>query len=506
MRPSRLIPLIVATALFMENTDSTVISTSLPEIARDLGEAGRTLARIPTLSPSEYDALISKDIFALKLALTAYLISLAIFIPISGWTADKFGARTVFRSAMMVFLIGSVCCSLATNQEMLVLFRFLQGVGGAMMVPVGRLVLLRNVPKNELVQALAWLTMPALVGPVIGPMLGGFITTHFGWRWIFVINIPIGIVGIILATLFIENVREENVPPLDIKGFLLSGIGLTLLMFGLATSGQHLIPTDASIASIVIGLFICVGYVVYALRITDPVIDLSLFRIPSFAISIVAGTLFRIGTGAIPFLLPLMLQRGFGYTPFQSGTITFISAAGALFMKTLASRILRRYGFRQVLTINAVIGGGFLAINGLFSMATPIWLIMTILFIGGCFRSLQFTAINAISYADISKRRMSSATSLASVMQQLSASIGISLGAFVLETYNGGILTQESDFFPAFATVALVTASSALLFMYLSNDAGAEMSGYKPNAVAETSRQSTALNQESDERTDNKPT
>ena len=239
MRPSRLLPLIIATALFMENTDSTVISTSLPAIAEDLGA----------------------DPIALKLALTSYLISLAIFIPISGWMADKYGARTVFTAAIGVFMAGSLACAGANSLEGFVIARFAQGMGGAMMVPVGRLVLLRSVPRNEIVQALATLTIPALVGPVVGPPLGGFITTYFDWRWIFFINIPIGILGIVLATIFVPNIREDDTPPLDMVGFLLSGIGLALLMLGLASGGRHLIPAEFSLGCVIVGLICVVLYV-----------------------------------------------------------------------------------------------------------------------------------------------------------------------------------------------------------------------------------------------------
>ena len=454
MRRSRLIPLVVSTALFMENVDSTVISTSLPEIAASLQE----------------------DVFALKLAMTSYLISLAIFIPVSGWMADRFGAKTIFRNAIIVYMCGSLGSAFAINLEMLVLTRFLQGVGGAMMVPVGRLFLLRNVPRHEIVQALAWLTIPALVGPVMGPLIGGFITTHFGWRWIFCLNIPTGCLGIFLTSRYFVNIREEDVPPLDWKGFTLSGISLTMLLLGLSSSGQHLIPTSLTLGLIIAGFCGCLLYAVYALRSPAPLLDLSLFKIPSFSISIIGGTFFRIGTGASPFLLPMMLQMGFGYTPMQSGSITFISAAGALFMKTLASRILKQFGFRMVLSVNAVIAGVFIGLCGFFTVQTPFWLMLLILFIGGCFRSLEFTSINSIAYADISNRRMSAATSLSSVMQQVSVSLGISIGAFVLEYSNAGILNAQSDFVTSFVFVALVSASSCCFFALLKPDAGADLS------------------------------
>lgn len=460
MRQSRLLPLIIATALFMENTDSTVISTSLPVIAQDLGT----------------------DPIALKLALTSYLVSLAIFIPISGWMADKYGARTIFTIAIGVFMAGSLACAGAGSLEGFVIARFVQGMGGAMMVPVGRLVILRSVPRHEIVQALATLTIPALIGPIVGPPLGGFITTYFHWRWIFFINIPIGILGIVLATLFVPNIREEDTPPLDILGFLLSGIGLALLMLGLATGGRHLIPTEVSIACVIVGAVSLVLYVFHARRSPHPVLNLGLLKVPTFRASVLGGSLFRIGIGAIPFLLPLMLQIGFGLNPLASGSLTFIAAAGALFMKTLAKRILEHTGFRRLLTVNAFIGAAFVAANGFFTPETPHWLIMIILFIGGCFRSLQFTSLNAIGYADVSHRQMSSATSLSSALQQVSLSIGVAFGAFVLETaasLGGTGEITAADFGPAFWAVACVSALSGFVFFNLSPTAGAEMSGHR---------------------------
>jgi EmrB/QacA subfamily drug resistance transporter len=458
MRRDRLIPLIIATGLFMENTDATVISTSLPVIASDLHQ----------------------DPLALKLALTSYLVSLAIFIPISGWMADRFGAKTVFRAAIGVFMAGSLACAMTSTLGGFVASRFAQGVGGAMMVPVGRLVLLRSIPRRELVSAMAWLTMPALVGPVIGPPLGGFITTYFNWRWIFFINIPIGLVGIVLTSLYIENTREPERQRLDVIGFVLSGLGLALLMLGLSTWGRHLVPAWMSVMSGALGLAFCLAYVVHARRTPQPLIDLSLLRLPSFRDGLVGGLLFRVGVGAIPFLLPLMLQLGFGLSALQSGLLTFASAAGALFMKSLAARILRALGFRNVLTWNALIAAASIAVTGLLTPATPGWLIIGLLLIGGCFRSLQFTSLNTIVYADVPTERMSRATSLVSVTQQISLSLGIAVGAFVLEATSAsasGHALTAGDFWPAFAGVALISASASLAFRRLDPDAGAEMAG-----------------------------
>jgi len=444
----------------MENTDSTVISTSLPMIAETLGT----------------------DPIALKLALTSYLVSLAIFIPISGWMADKYGARTIFTAAIGVFMAGSLACAASTSLEWFVIARFVQGAGGAMMVPVGRLVLLRSVPRSEVVQALATLTIPALVGPIVGPPLGGFITTFFHWRWIFFINIPIGILGIVMALRFVPNIKEDDTPPLDTIGFLLSGFGFALMMLGFASSGRHLIPGEISAGCVIVGAICLVLYVFHARRTPYPVLHLNLLKIPTFRISVAGGFMFRIGIGAIPFLLPLMLQVGFGLSPLASGSLTFIAAVGALFMKTMAKRILERFGFRRVLTINAVIGASFVAANGFFTPDTPHWLIMILLLVGGCFRSLQFTSINAIAYADISNREMSYATSLASALQQVSLSVGVAVGAFVLEYVaglNGDATITAGDFGPAFWFVAFISALAAFIFARLHPTAGAEMSGHR---------------------------
>lgn len=409
-------------------------------------------------------------------------MSLAIFIPVSGWMADRFGARTVFRAALAVFMAGSLACAASNSLAAFVAARFLQGMGGAMMVPVGRLLLLRSIPKSELVGAMAYLTIPALVGPVFGPPLGGFITTYFDWRWIFFINLPIGLLGILLASLFIPNVREVERPPLDLAGFVLSGIGLAALMLGFAGGGRHLLPTELTTACVLGGAGLLLLYVRHARRTAHPLLKLDLLRCPTFRATIVGGSLFRIGVGAVPFLLPLMLQIGFGLSPLESGLLTFASAAGALFMKALAAGILRRFGFRAVMTANAFVASAFLAANGLFTPATPHWLIVAILLVGGCFRSLQFTSINAIGYADVASRDMGSATALTSVAQQLSLSVGVALGGLILQGANGwrgGAELGAQDFWPAFLAVALISALSGFVFARLAPDAGAEMSGHR---------------------------
>ncbi len=453
-----LIPLIVACALFMENLDSTAISTALPAIAASLGE-----------SPLK-----------LSLAITAYLFSLAVFIPISGWVADRFGARRVFRLAILVFMLGSVLCSFVGSLFGFVLARMLQGMGGAMMVPVGRLVLLRSVAKADLVQAMAWLTVPALIGPVMGPPLGGFITTYLHWRWIFWINLPIGVLGIILVTRFIPDLREEKSPPLDLLGFLLSAVGLVGLVFGFETIGRDLVPWSTTFLLLAVGITGVVLYVLHANRTLYPVIDLALLGIPTFRASVLGGLLFRIAIGATPFLLPLMLQAGFGLSAFNSGLLTFAAAAGAMLMKLTAGPILKLFGFKRVLMVNALIGAVFIAASGLFTPRTPHLLILVVLLAGGFFRSLQFTSINTLGYADIERAQMSRATSFASMMQQLSLSIGVGTGALVLHlavAARGGEQLAAGDFAPAFFTVAVIGALSALVYLPLPADAGAEVSG-----------------------------
>jgi EmrB/QacA subfamily drug resistance transporter len=470
--PRYFVTLIVAVALFMETMDSTIIATSLPAIAADLGE----------------------DPIALKLALTSYLLSLAVFIPVSGWMADRFGARTVFRAAIVVFTLGSAACGFAQGLGDFILFRVVQGMGGAMMVPVGRLVILRSVPKSELISALAWLTVPALMGPVIGPPLGGFITTMFSWRWIFWINIPIGLLGVYLATRFIHNFREEEVPPLDVKGFFLSGIGLAGLAFGFTVIGQPLFTAPVVASLLIVGAIALTLYVRHALRTPAPLLDLRLLKIDTFFASVVGGFLYRIGIGATPFLLPLLFQLGFGMTPLQSGLLTFSGAVGAIAMKTTAAPIIRRIGFKRVLVWNAVVSTLFIAAVILFTEATPAAVILAVLLIGGFFKSLQFTAINTIAYADIAERDMSKATSFASVAQQLSMSAGVAVGAAVLEFERLGRDTHEvmaSDFPPAFLIVAGLAAASALIFMRLPKHAGSSLSRKahpvgEPQETAET--------------------
>ncbi|MCT8267648.1 MFS transporter [Afifella sp. JA880] len=464
MPAHRLIPLIVAVALFMENMDATMISTSLPQIAADIGTTP----------------------IALKLALTVYLLSLAIFIPVSGWAADRFGARRVFTSAIIVFMIGSLACAASNSLMNFVGARFLQGLGGAMMTPVGRLVIMRTVEKRDFVNAMAWFSIPALLGPISGPPLGGFITTYFSWHWIFLINIPIGILGIFFALRFVPELKSEETRPLDSLGVVLMGLASSGLVFGFSVASLGVLPAIAWQTMIVIGGVSALAYLRHARRVTYPVVDLSLIRVPSFGLSLGGATLFRIGVGAMPFLLPLMLQMGFGLSPFQSGLITFTGAAGALFMKFLAQPILRRLGFRAVLVANTLIGAAFLGVIGFFTEETPALVMMGLLLAGGFARSLQFTSLNALAFADIDHERMSHATSLWATAQQISLATGVAVGGTLLEvsmlSHGGGI--EIGDFHFAFYGVAIVSALSMLFFLRLPDDAGSEMSGHIASPAA----------------------
>ena len=451
-----MIPMVVAAGLFMENMDQTVIATSLPAMALDLGT----------------------DPVTLKLAFTSYLISLAVFIPISGWTADRFGARSIFQLAMVVFTLGSIGCGMAQSLPWLIAFRMLQGVGGAMMVPVARLIILRLIPRTEMLEALAYLTVPALIGPVVGPPLGGFITTYWHWRGIFWINVPVCLLGVVLAYLLLPDVRGDKRETLDWRGFLLSAYALSAMLFGATLIGR------ASISVVWTGLLILSGglaaraYVVHARRTVHPILELTLLKIPTFQSGVVGGALFRIGIGAIPFLLPLMLQLSFGLSSFESGSLTFAAAAGALVMKTTAHPILNRFGFRKVLVVNGFVSALFMAVYALFTAATSHLAILVILLAGGFLRSLQFTALNAITFAEIPQERLSAASSFASVAQQLSSSLGVTIAAFVLEIlqfWHSDAPLRTADFAITFVVLAAISALSIVVHSGLRPEAGADL-------------------------------
>ncbi|HLI81157.1 MAG TPA: MFS transporter [Candidatus Binataceae bacterium] len=455
---AQLAPLIVGCALFMEMLDSTIISTALPVIAHSMHE----------------------DPIRLNLAITSYLLSLAVFIPISGWMADRYGARTVFRTAIIIFTCGSILCGISQSLPQLIAARIAQGFGGAMMVPVGRLIVLRMVRKSELVTAMSYLTVPAILGPVVGPPLGGFIVTYYSWRWIFFINVPIGIIGFALVTIFIENIREAEVFPLDVLGFVLTGVGLAAMVLGFEMVGRGVLPVPMVIAILAGGFLCSTAYVVHARRVKYPIINLELINIRTFAMSTVGGGLFRMGIGALPFLLAMLLQLVFGLSPFESGMLTFTSAAGALFMKVTAVPVIRRFGFRSVLIGNGVIASMVLMSYALFRPTTPHFIIILALLSGGFLRSLQFTALGTLAYADVPNPLMSNASSLASMAQQLFLSLGVAIAALLLHLSLAGrpasALTSH-DFTVPFVVVGVLGMLSSLLFVALAPDAGEEVSG-----------------------------
>ncbi len=455
---TRLTALIVACAMFMQTLDGTVIATALPAMAHAFGTGP----------------------VRMNVALTSYLLSLSVFIPMSGWMADRFGARSVFRAAIAVFTVGSVLCGRANSLWFLVAARILQGAGGAMMVPVGRLVLLRTAAKHELVAAMAWLSAPALVGPVLGPPLGGFLVSYASWRWIFDINVPIGLVGIALVTRYVPNTREPGATRLDGIGLALSALALAGLMFGFEALGRSGWPRWLGASVLSLGAVAAVLYALHARRHPAPLLDFTLMRIPTFHVSVLGGSLFRIGVGAVPFLLPLMLQLGFGMSAMQSGLVTFANAAGAIVMKPAATTALRRFGFRDTLLVNGVLASATLALCAAFRPSWPLAALYAVLLVGGLFRSLQFTAYNTIAYGDIPLSRMSAATSLYATLQQVSLTLGVTVGAATLEAamaVSGHREPGLSDFSVGFLVVGVLALLGAPFSLLMSRTAGAEMSG-----------------------------
>jgi len=456
---SQLIAFIVAVAFFMENLDGTAIATALPQMALSFG-----------VSPAY-----------LSIGITAYLVTLAIFIPISGWIADRYGARTVFSSAIAVFTLASVFCGVSTGLLQFILARILQGIGGAMMVPVGRLVVLRSTPKNQLIRAIATITWPGLIATVIGPPVGGFITTYFSWRWIFLINVPIGFVGIALVRRFVTNFHSEKPRPLDLLGFILSALCLSTLMYGVELLGRE--DADWPTAAGFLLTSLLFGWLtVRQERRTDwRIFNFSLLKIPTYALPLLAGSLTIVAIGAAPFLLPLMFQAGFGMSPFESGLLVLVYAAGNLLMKTVTTPALKSFGFRAVLLTNTPLIALFAIGSGLLSAQTPILLIIIVMLGAGLVRSLQFTALNTLAFSDVPADSMSSASMMYSTIQQLAFGMGIAFAAVALRVATmvrgapGGY--QSADFRLAFVLVAIVALLSLPPYWRLRSNAGIEVSG-----------------------------
>ncbi len=460
----RVIAAVVASALFMQNVDATVIATALPHMARDLG-----------VNPVH-----------LSSAITSYLIALTVFIPVSGWVADRFGAKRVFLAAIATFTFASVLCALSNGLAMLIAARVLQGMGGAMMVPVGRLILFRGVRREELLAATTWLTMPALIGPVLGPPLGGFLTDAFSWRSVFWINVPVGMAGWLLSRRFVPATPGERPPAPDLLGMALIGAALSALMIGVETLGRGLLPAVVPLVCIVLGVLLFALTVRHCRRVAHPAIDFSLLEIPTFHAATVAGSCFRAGAGALPFLVPLTLQIGFGLSASMSGLITLASALGSLCMRPMTRFALRWFSVRTVLISGSVAFAAMLGVCATLSPAWPDAAIFALLLVGGLCRSLSFASMGALAFADVSAERLSAATSFQGTAQQMMKAVGVAVAAGAMQvTMLIGARSRpvHVDFACAFGVVAALVLASWPMFAKLPAEAGEGISEAKRGSV-----------------------
>ena len=458
MADARLTAVIVASALFMQNLDSAAVVTALPAMARELNE----------------------DPARLGVAITSYLVALTVFIPVSGYIADRFGAKRVFLIAIALFGLSSAACGLANSLGELVTARVLQGMAGAMMVPVGRLLLLSGIRKDEMLTAMTWLTMPAMLGPITGPPLGGLLTDLFGWRSVFWINLPVALFGFLMVAWKITPLPRTDPGPPDLRGLALVGGALATLMAGIETVGRGVLPDFWPGALLAIGAVLALLAWRHCRRAAQPALDLSLLRYPSFRHATLAGSLFRAGAGGVPFLVPMLLQVGFGWGATEAGFVAFATALGAFAMKPLTRPILRRFGFRTVLIGNSILAAAGVAIGAAFTAAWPIALMFLALALGGLFRSLQFTALNTLAFADLPREKLSAGTSFYGTAQQLPPALGIVLATTSLEISRHMAAHESlmpSDFTAAFLVAAAVVLAAAPFFALLPRDAGAEVSG-----------------------------
>ncbi len=469
MTPGRakLVALVVAAAFFMEYLDGTVIVTALPAMSADF----------------------ARPVVVLSIGITAYLLTLAVFIPLSGWVADRFGTRDVFTAAIVIFTAGSVLCGCCSSLWPFVAARVVQGLGGAMMVPVGRLAVLRTTEKSALANAIALITWPALTAPLLGPLVGGFLTTYASWRWIFFLNVPVGIVAIILALRLVPNMRSEQRRRFDATGFLLSGIALALIMEGAElVAGEG--PVWSGPAMLALGFGLGWLAVRHGLRARQPMLNMAPLAVATFRVTITAGTIFRISIGTIPFLLPLLFQIGFGMDAARAGLLVLATGAGNISIKPLTTGILRRWGFRNVAVATGVLGAVILIAFSRLFPATALWWMLPLLFVGGVARSMQYTVLNTLSFADIAPAGMSSASTLASVSQQLANGLGVAVAAAMLHLvalHHGGA-PNLADFHTTFLLVAALTLCGIPPFLRLPRAAGAEVSGHRVNLSRAQSR------------------
>jgi EmrB/QacA subfamily drug resistance transporter len=458
----RLLPWLIAVAFFMESLDTTILNTAVPTIA--------TALHVAPLS--------------MKSVLASYTLSLAVFIPISGWMADRFGTRRVFASAIGIFTLGSFLCGISTNIHLMVAFRILQGCGGSMMVPVGRLTIVRTFAKSELIRAMSFVAIPGLIGPMLGPIAGGLIVGYLHWRLIFFVNIPIGLAGLILVYLHLPDYREPHTDPLDVPGLLLFGSGVGLLSYVLEVFGEHTLTTPEILGLLTLSIALLAGYGFHATRTTHPMLRLTLFRIRTFRTSVIGSFVTRLGIGGIPFLFPLLYQVGLGFTPIQSGLLMMPQAISSMSLKLTMPGIIRRFGYRGVLVSNTIIIGLQILLFATIGIATPVWLVVAEVFFYGFFTSLQYTAMNTLVFADVTEEQASAASSIASTMQQMAISFGVASASLVTAFFIPDRHTSSAPEFihgihRAFFVLGAMTLLSTIVFRSLRKDDGDSISQSK---------------------------
>jgi len=457
----RLLPWLVAVAFFMESLDTTILNTAVPAISAALGVAP----------------------LSMKAVLASYTLSLAVFIPISGWMADRFGTRRVFASAIGLFTLGSLLCGLSGNIHLLVACRILQGCGGAMMVPVGRLTLVRTFAKPDLLRTMSFVSIPALVAPMLGPIAGGLIVGYLHWRFIFFLNIPIGIAGLILVYIHLPDYREEQSHPLDVVGLILFGSGIALLSYVLEIFGEHTLSAPDISGLLALSVILLGGYWFHAKSLAFPLLQLKLFTIRTFRAAVSGSFFTRLGIGGVPFLLPLLYQVGLGFTPIESGLLVMPQAIAAMTMKTIMPGLLRRVGYRGVLISNTLVLGLLLMAFATIGLRTPVWVIILQAFFYGAFTSLQYTSMNTLVYADISEQNTSSASSIASTMQQMSISFGVAAAGLATAFFVPGTHSNRTEMIEgihkALISLGILTIVSTIVFHSLKTGDGDDVSQHK---------------------------